>query len=67
VLPPVSFKDLDDLRNATRIRRSDLELVTAESVAGGCVVVALDFYQVENREDLEPPYYRPRLRPVAVA
>jgi hypothetical protein len=61
VLPPVSRKDLADVRDALRVLRPDLQLVAADSIAGGCAVVALDFFPVQKRDDLVPPYYSSRL------
>ena len=58
VLPPLESELLRDLLQAKDEIGSDVQLVTAESMAGGIGIVAIDTYLVKQWPDLLPPEYQ---------
>lgn len=57
VLPPMQDDDFEALRREAEQRAFRPLLRRADSVAAGCAVVALDFYAVQEYEDILPAFY----------
>jgi hypothetical protein len=57
VFPPMQDGDFEALRREAQSRGFRPELLRADSAAAGCAVVALDFFAVENHEDVLPAFY----------
>lgn len=57
VLPPVSDNDLMALQAVANRRGFAPAVVAADTVAAGCRIVALDFYPVTGRADVETAIY----------
>lgn len=57
VLPPMAAVEMAELRRTAEERHFGPTLITAETVAAGCCIVALAFYPVMNLSDVLPPLY----------
>jgi hypothetical protein len=57
VFPPMSRGDLAALDRVANQRRVPSIFIAADTVAAGCSIVALAFYPVVTRDDVEPPLY----------
>jgi hypothetical protein len=58
VLPPVAATDLVALRRAATERHFGPTLVTVNTVAAGCCIVALAFFPTNKRSDVATSLYR---------
>jgi hypothetical protein len=57
VLPPMATADLAALQRAAAERHFAPAIVTVNTVAAGCCIVALAFSPVSKRSEVEPPLY----------